>query len=153
MYYDSQYGYQMPVQNMAQGMGSMGAGRFLQQPPTQPQQQAMSGNGQPGFFCRPVASREEALGVPVDFMGAPMFFPDLSRGVIYMKRFNTSSGSADVYEFRVQERSEPAPQAATAMVSLDEIRDMKDAIDILKKEVEGLKRSGKTEVKIESANQ
>ena len=151
MYYDSQYGYQAPGQNIAQGMGP---GRFLQQPPTQPQmQQSAPGSGQPGFFCRPVASREEALGVPVDFMGAPMFFPDLSRGLIYMKRFNPSSGSADVYEFRVQERSDPPQQAAPTMISLEEINNMKDAIDILKKEVEGLKRPGKAAGKVESGNQ
>ena len=68
----------------------------MQQPVPQPVQSAQtvgSTNTQPNFFCRPVASKEEALGVPVDFMGAPMFFPDLAHSVVYMKRFNTNSGS------------------------------------------------------------
>lgn len=66
----------------------------MQQPAPQPVQAAQtvgSTNTQPNFFCRPVASREEALGVPVDFMGAPMFFPDLAHNVIYMKRFNSNT--------------------------------------------------------------
>ena len=40
----------------------------MQQPAPQPVQAAQtvgSTNTQPNFFCRPVASREEALGVPV----------------------------------------------------------------------------------------
>lgn len=60
-----------------------------QQPAQQPSQAIQpqgNVNTQPAFFCRPVASREEALGVPVDFMGAPMFFPDLAHNVIYMCR-------------------------------------------------------------------
>ena len=65
----------------------------MQQPSPQPVQAAQTvgnTNTQPNFFCRPVASREEALGVPVDFMGAPMFFPDLAHNVVYMKRIPTA---------------------------------------------------------------
>lgn len=79
-----------------------------QQPTQQPSQtiQPQSNvNTQPAFFCRPVASREEALGVPVDFMGAPMFFPDLAHNVVYMKRFNTNTGAADVFEFHGQQQA------------------------------------------------
>lgn len=43
--------------------------------PTQPMQPMQQNT----FVCRPVASREEALAVPVDFMGNPMFFPDLAQ--------------------------------------------------------------------------
>ena len=63
----------------------------------QPTQQTQPTGAQTNFFCRPVASKEEALGVPVDFMGSPMFFPDLAHNVIYMKRFNTTTGAADIF--------------------------------------------------------
>lgn len=41
-----------------------------------------------------------------------MFFPDLAHNVIYMKRFNTNSGAADVFEFKLdvpREKQEHAP--------------------------------------------
>lgn len=116
-----------------------------QQPTQQPSQtiQPQSNvNTQPAFFCRPVASREEALGVPVDFMGAPMFFPDLAHNVVYMKRFNTNTGAADVFEFHGQQQAkeQQAENPAPAFAPLDEFMDMKDTINNLKDEIERLKK-------------
>lgn len=117
-YYQPAQGYQMN-QSMNQPMMN------------QPQAQ------QTNFVCRPVASKEEALGVPVDFMGSPMFFPDLAHNVIYVKRFNTNTGAADVFEFHgEQEQAVPAPSFAP----LDEFNAMKDAIVRLQNEVEQLKK-------------
>ncbi|WP_283618725.1 hypothetical protein [Flavonifractor plautii] len=132
-----------------------------QQPAQQPSQaiQAQgSVNTQPAFFCRPVASREEALGVPVDFMGAPMFFPDLAHNVIYMKRFNTNTGAADVFEFHSQQqaREQPAENIAPAFAPLDEFMDMKDTINNLKDEIERLKKpvsSGKAGKKNDASDE
>lgn len=115
----------------------------MQQPTPQPVQSAQtmgSTNTQPNFFCRPVASREEALGVPVDFMGAPMFFPDLAHNVVYMKRFNTNSGAADVFEFKLDTPQEQAPAQVAAFAPLDEFMDMKDTVQNLKDEVDRLKK-------------
>ena len=115
------------------------------QQPVQPVQPQGNGNTQPAFFCRPVASREEALGVPVDFMGAPMFFPDLAHNVIYMKRFNTNTGAADVFEFHSQQTKEQPINPAAAFAPLDEFMDMKNTIDQLKDEIERLKKpAGRT---------
>ena len=116
-----------------------------QQPPQQPSQAVQpqgNVNTQPTFFCRPVASREEALGVPVDFMGAPMFFPDLAHNVVYMKRFNTNTGAADVFEFHGQQQAkeQQTENPAPAFAPLDEFMDMKDTINNLKDEIERLKK-------------
>ena len=127
-----------PVQNMQQI------------PPQNQTATVQQTNTQPNFFCRPVASKEEALAVPVDFMGQPMFFPDLAHNVVYMKRFNTNTGAADLFEFRgQQEQSPPAPSFAP----LDEFNAMKDTIDQLKAEVEKLKKPVNRTVKKNDADE
>lgn len=110
-----------------------------------PQQQAPQQNVQSNFFCRPVASKEEALGVPVDFMGNPMFFPDLAHNTVYMKRFNTNSGSADIFEFKLDgvKESETLP----AFAPLNEFIDMKNTIKELQDEINRLKKPAGKAVK------
>lgn len=122
--------YYQPMQNMAPPVNQQ-----INQPQSTNTQQNAS---QPNFFCRPVASKEEALGVPVDFMGSPMFFPDLARGVIYMKRFNTNTGAADIFEFHGQQEQPSAPTPSFA--PLDEFNAMKDTIFKLQNEIEQLKK-------------
>lgn len=122
------------------------------QPMTQPQQAVQS------FFCRPVASREEALGVPVDFMGSPMFFPDLAHGVIYVKRFNPNTGSPDLFEFRVTQpqptQQEQRQEQSPAFVPLQDFLDLKNDLDDVKAELEKLKKpAGRTAKKEEPANE
>lgn len=121
-YYGSYMNYYQPPQGY-QPMNQSGA--------SQPQQTA-----QTNFVCRPVASREEALAVPVDFMGAPMFFPDLSHGVIYMKRFNTNTGGADLFEFHGQQEQSQVP----AFAPLDEFNALKNTIAQLQAEIEQMKK-------------
>lgn len=122
--------YYQPMQNMVQP---------INQPIQQTQNQGAQINNmqqntsQPNFFCRPVASREEALGVPVDFMGSPMFFPDLAHGVIYMKRFNTNTGAADIFEFHGQQEQPNAPSPSFA--PLDEFNATKETIGQLKETI------------------
>lgn len=146
------YGNYNPIQPFAPRNDAQGYQQPIQpvQAPTQPQQ----GNP-PTFFCRPVASREEALGVPVDFMGSPMFFPDLAHGVIYLKKFNPNTGSADMLEFRVSAPQEqrPSEQQAT-FAPLNDLLQLKDDLDNLKTEVERLKKpAGKVVRKNESDEQ
>ena len=117
-----------PMQ-MNQPQGQINQGANMQQ--TSPQN---------SFFCRPVASKEEALAVPVDFMGSPMFFPDLAHNVIYMKRFNTNTGAADIFEFhgqQAQEQFSPPPQS---FAPLDEFNAMKETISQMKDEIDRLKK-------------
>lgn len=125
--------YYQPMQNMIQPMNQP-----IQQPQNQVPQNTQQNSSQPNFFCRPVASKEEALGVPVDFMGSPMFFPDLARGVIYMKRFNTNTGAADIFEFHGQQEQTSA--TAPSFAPLDEFNAMKDTIFKLQNEIEQLKK-------------
>lgn len=123
------------------------------QQPTQPVQQPQNVTTLSSFVCRPVASKEEAMGVPVDFMGNPMFFPDLAHGIIYMKRFNTNTGSADMFEFRLPEPSSDSDEAPTAasteFAPLSDVMDMKDAISKLRADVDKLKKPRTTKRVIE----
>lgn len=121
-YYQPMQGYQQMNQPMLNQPQSQGTN--VQQP---------NNASQPNFFCRPVASKEEALGVPVDFMGSPMFFPDLAHNVIYMKRFNTTTGSADVFEFHGQQEKPNAP--APSFAPLDEFNETKETIGQLKETI------------------
>lgn len=52
-----------------------------------------------GFAVQPVTSREEALAVIADPLSSGVLLPDLSHGVIYVKRFNTNTGASDFGEF------------------------------------------------------
>ena len=121
----------------------------VQQVPQTNQAASVQQSAQSNFFCRPVASKEEALAVPVDFMGQPMFFPDLAHSVIYMKRFNTNTGAADLFEFHGQQEQTPAPSFAP----LDEFNAMKDTIDQLKAEIEKLKKPANRTVKKNDADE
>ena len=82
-----------------------------------------------GFYVRPVTSREEAVASQVDFFGPGTIMPDLSHGVIYLKRFNPQNGASDFFAFTVEQPKEEAPvQYAT-----------KEDIDALRCEIEQLK--------------
>lgn len=94
---------------------------------------------------RMVTSREEALGVPVDFTGTPMYFPDMSHGVIYCKKFNMNTGAADFAEFRLfnpQPQSQEVQQAlpAPSFVPMEDFQNLQDVVNGLQKEIEGLKK-------------
>lgn len=115
-------GLYQPIQNQYQPMN---------QPMNQPVQQQTTPATQSNFYCRPVASREEALAVPVDFMGNPMFFPDLAHSVIYVKQFNTTNGTADLFEFHGQQKQTSAPSFAP----LDEFNATKETIGQLKETI------------------
>lgn len=124
--------YYQPMQNMVQPMNQP-----LQQTQNQGAQVSnmQQNTTQPNFFCRPVASREEALGVPVDFMGSPMFFPDLAHNVVYMKRFNTTTGAADIFEFHGQQAKEQPSSTAPSFAPLDEFNATKETIGQLKETI------------------
>ncbi len=69
---------------------------------------------QANFNCRPVTSREEALAVQADFFSLGTVMPDLAHGVIYLKRINQQTGSADFFEFVYrQPEQEKQPEYVT----------------------------------------
>ena len=52
-----------------------------------------------------------------------------------MKRFNTNSGSADVFEFKLdtpREKQEQVPTSGSGLCPLDEFIDMKDTVQNLR---------------------
>ena len=82
-----------------------------------------------GFLVRPVTSREEAVAAQVDFFGPGTLMPDLSHGVVYLKRFNGQSGASDFFTFTVEQpKEEPPVQYAT-----------KEDVEALRVEIEQLK--------------
>lgn len=108
-----------------QNVPSFSTGPMGAMPTSQPMgSSAYQQPSMPSTICRPVASREEAVGVPVDFMGSLMVFPDLGHGRVYLKRFNNQTGSADFMEF--------VPAPSTDVVEgpepVDEIKEIKDQL-------------------------
>lgn len=77
--------------------------------PMQMQSMPMQTNPQDAFLCRPVTCREEAVGTPTDFT-RPMLFPDISHGMIYLKRFNPNTGSSDILDFKQVMPNEVIPE-------------------------------------------
>lgn len=111
--YNQPYPYQQPVQQI----------------PVQqiPQQAAQT------FGCRPVTSKEEALGVQVDFLGPGTLMPDLAHGIVYLKRFNSNTGISDIYEFRLAEQQLEQEKP-------DELAEIRATIERLEADVEKLKK-------------
>jgi len=96
-----------------------------------PQQMPQQMPQQPTFSCHPVGSREEAVAAQTDYFAEGMVMPDLSHGMVYMKRFNRQTGATDFFEFRhVSEAKEEPP--AVRYVTVEEFE--KFRAEILKKQ-------------------
>lgn len=114
--------------------------------PVQQTQQPQQGNpgiwnAAPGFACRPVTSREEAVAVQVDFYGPGTIMPDLSHGMIYLKRFNPNTGASDFLDFTF---SQPQPKEALPL-SYDprqDIETLRSDLEALRAELEETKKAG-----------
>lgn len=118
-------GYQPQMQPMYQ--------QYQQPAPMQQQPQEQ-------FFCRPVASADEARGIPVDFSGRPMFFPHLNAGRIYLKVFDTGNGSAIFREFRMVE-PEAEAQQGVAFAPMSELEGLRAMVVELQNELRAMKAS------------
>lgn len=105
--------------------------QYYQQPPQQPQQQFYGGyqrpmqqvqQAPPGYVCKPVTSREEAVATSTDYFSLGVVMPDLGHGMIYLKRFNQQTGSSDFFEFQryIPEQAMPVEYATKA--DLDALR-------------------------------
>lgn len=111
---------------------------MYQQPVQQVQQE-------PQPYCRMVASIDEARGVPVDFSGKPMIFPHLAAGRIYVKAFDTGSGSAVFREFRLYD----APQEETpvqAYAPMSAVQQLQDTVAKLEEELKAIKATKRSRI-------
>lgn len=107
------------------------------QPTVQPQQSPQGLSS----ASRPVTNREEAIGVPADFSGAPMVFPDLSNNRVYLKRWNMQTGSADFWDFApVIPTSTEQQKTDISFASLQDFQDLKNTVTNLQKEIEQMKK-------------
>ena len=88
------------------GYGGNYQGYFQQPFQTQAFQYQQPQQAQMALSGRPVTSREEAAGLPMDFTAGAMYMPDLAHGVIYAKIFNANTGEAPLLEFRVAKPEE-----------------------------------------------
>lgn len=99
-----------------------------------------------GYLCRPVTSREEAVASQVDFLGPGSIMPDFGHGMIYFKRFNPNSGSAEFYAFSLQQQpSAPAQQPAPAAQVYDprqDIEGLRNDVEALRGELDEIKKTG-----------
>lgn len=146
MAFNQPYGYQTPqFGGYGQQMQSM------YQPYQQMQSMQTTQQQDAQLFCRPVASADEARGVPVDFTGKPMFFPHLNAGRIYMKVFDSGNGSAIFREFRlVDPEPEPSAQPAVAFAPLSEVEQLKQTVTDLQNEIRTMK-AGKRRAQTQEA--
>lgn len=116
------------------------------QMPVQPAQPFAAGQNA-GFLTRPVTSKEEALGIPVDFFASGTIMPDLAHGKIYLKKFNQNTGAGDLFVFALETQSEdetPEVQYASRQ-DVESIREdldrIFDELDRLRRPVKGGKRN------------
>lgn len=114
-----------PVYGIQQGYQPMYQQPMYQQqiqPAQQPQQNA-------GMVCRPVISREEALGTPVDFMGGTTIMPNLSdKRIIYAKVFNAQTGHADFGEFHRVTGQEPKGETPQAYAMESDVQALREQV-------------------------
>lgn len=121
--------------------------------PAQPMQQtvpAMQQPQQPSIKVRPVASEEEARGVPVEFDGSLMLLPDMAHGAIYSKQLNMQDGSA-IFRRYMMEMPASASQTAQEPVlpvsqyaTLEQLQELKDELNELKSITEKQEKSTST---------
>lgn len=82
----------------------------------QPQQIA------PGYVCKPVTNREEAIATSTDYFSLGVVMPDIGHGMIYLKRFNQQTGASDFFDFKLfTPEQAPAVEYATK-ADLDALR-------------------------------
>lgn len=125
-------------------------------PPQLPQERPMQQLQQmqaPGYNCRPVTSREEAVGAPTNYVGPGDVFVDIGHGMMYLKRFNPQTGTSDFLDFaRVAPAAAapaPAPQPSQDYISAAAfnavIKRLSDELDDVRAELDGLqaKKKGK----------
>lgn len=93
-----------------------------------------------GFLVRPVTGREEAVAVPVDFLGPGTLMPDLPHGTVYLKRFNPQTGSSEFYAFTLPPpEAEPEPVQYVTRQDLNAFRE--EVVQMISKKGAGINDS------------
>ena len=141
-------GMPAPQPMMGQTYGPMPPQPAMQ--PSQPAQAPLQSIQGISPTSRVVASKEEAMGVPADFNGNLMVFPDITHNRVFIKRWNFQSGAADFTEFApVQPSQLPETVSAGNFVAVDvfqsTIEGLRAEIEALKKPVKGGKKSDSDE--------
>lgn len=88
--------YQQPIYPYMAGQNAYG--QQISQPVIPPAQTIST--SQPGFLCRPVASKSEAQAVPTDFQGNVLVMLDFANGAIYTKALDPATGSAQFVTYQ-----------------------------------------------------
>lgn len=95
-----------------------------------------NGYGNTNFFMqqntisgRIVNSREEFMGIPMDFQSGVTTGVDLCHGMIYVKVLNPQTGQTNVFTF-VREKEEEPPQ----YVTFEQFEELKKELEALKEE-------------------
>lgn len=84
------------------------------------------------FAVQPVGSLEEARAVIADPFSAGVLLPDLSHGVIYLKRVNPQTGASDFTEFRAGSAEAP-PEFVTLPIFNSTVEKLREEIAATKK--------------------
>ncbi len=134
----SQYPTYQPMQSV-QPMQPAYANTYL--PRTEPvyTQPTMQ---QGGFLKgRPVTSEEEARGIPVEFDGSVMVFPDAAHGAIYTKQLNMQDGTAVFHRYMLND-APPVQEAPPAVQYADkqEVLELRRMFSDLQAEVDAFAR-------------
>lgn len=93
------------------------------------------------------------MGVPADFTGALMVFPDLSNNRVYLKRWNMQTGSADFGEFAPVVQANNEPQKPAAFASLEDFQGLQETVANLQEEINRLKKPAGKVVKKNDADE
>ena len=113
--------------------------------PAQPSMQAIQAAQTPAQpiqgispSSRIVASREEAMGVPADFNGNLMVFPDITHNRVFIKRWNYQTGAADFIEYAPQPPVSPQESMVSSNFVPTDV--FQSAIEDLRAEIDALKK-------------
>lgn len=143
----SGYPYYQYAQQAQPGVNLYANPQIPQERPPQMQPQS------PRYNCRPVTSREEAVGAPTNYVGPGDVFVDIAHGMMYLKRFNPQTGTSDFFDFKAIDPAAtapmPAPQPSQDYISAAAfnavIKRLSDELDDVRAELDGLqaKKKGK----------
>lgn len=127
----------MPAQPpmMGQNFGSMPA--LAPAAPVQPAQTPSQSIQGISPASRIVASKEEAMGVPADFNGNLMMFPDITHNRVFVKRWNYQTAAADFTEYAPVPPAQPQEAANHNFVPVDVFQ---SAVESLRAEIDALKK-------------
>lgn len=131
----------MPVAQPIMGQSFGPVSSPAQMPPAQPMQAPQQAPQGLSPTSRIVANREEAMGVPADFNGNLMVFPDITHNRVFVKRWNYQTGAADFVEYAPVHPSAAKTDGAVGFVAID-VFDA--AIDALQKQITALQKPAAT---------